>query len=411
MGDPLLAFMTLSAYSDEASLLTSNLIPKDTSLPFNFGNRGQCLVDETLSSSECFLLFATAESLGRSFWPFGPYTFVLEEMPGSLSGEQRQLGYQGSFYNFVIYFNVTLVLIMLVMSTSKLYLFLHVQEKFALTLPIIILGLCVLASFFSLFNTVFFTSNTAAPQEVLEGLQLLVWPLLWTACIVLGFYFGDVSMLTSSSSTSRILGKMVVPAVAVLFLVWGLFLGLTIYVTFLGAGDTNDHFFESLAQGNSDVLVYNLLVVRAAASFSCVIVCVAIVLFGGISIFLSSSGMSSEGRKTIIAISGLSLFITLVIGGLGLFYWSNYFTFNNVGWSPGFTDLHRIAIWELMVPILHHFLIVVALCFTFRISVDKEIEMSKSGTSSTSSSSSSSLSSSNSSSSSSSSTRDPVIEL
>jgi hypothetical protein len=409
LGDPLLLFIFGSGFGDEGSTQEYFMnIRKQT--PPEPTDIGQCAWLPEAPAGSCFSYTVVADALGRPFWPFGTPTMRLEKMPSSLTGLTRQLGYQGSFVNGVRWWSVVAVMIMLMMTTAKLYLFIHVQEKFAITLPIVVLGLCWLASFFFCFGTIFFSTDVAIRPGVVQGLAYVCWPLLWTACIVLGFYFRDVSTLTTSSEgTQNILGKLLIPAIVVMVIVWGIFMGIVIYLQFMGAVQINEFFIARAAQGYSDTQNQEYVVIQGAIAFACIVVVVAILAFGSISIVSGSSGMSSEGKRTIYSIAALSLFILLVLGGFGMYFWTGEFSFHNKGWTTGntFDDTHML--WKVFIPTMHHFLIVVALCFAFRVSVDREIEMSKSGTSSTSGMSSSSSGSSSSSSSSSS--RDPVIEL
>lgn len=409
LNDPLLIFAYGAAFTDQTSQQETLFNIRGT-MPPQQTNVGECAWVSSTSATQCVAYTAISDSLGRPFWPFGVPVYRLDVTPSSMTGLTRQMGFQGSFVNGARWWSVIACMIILLMTTAKLYLFFHVQEKFALTLPIIVLGLCWLTGFFFAFGTIFFPTDVAIPYYVLVGLGYICWPLLWTACIVLGFYFRDVSTLTTSAEgTQNVLGKMLIPAVIVMTIVWAIFMAIVIYLQFYGAVEINSFFFGRAAQGYQDTQNQEYLVVQAAVSFACIIIVMAVLAFGAISIVMGSSGMSSEGKRTIYSIAGLSLFILLILGSFGIFFWTGELSPRNKGWMIGVPAIYGIMLWKYLIPTMHHLLIVVAMCFAFRVSVDKEIEMSKSGTSSTSGMSSSS--SGGSSSSSSSSSRDPVIEL
>lgn len=407
LGDPLLTFFSNTVASDQWSVSDSLRNP----YPYTYGRAGPSLGQSpavgAIFNGISIIVGTSGLNFSRWFWPFGPIEVFLEEPPSSETGLTMQIGYQGSFVNGVLYWSITANLIMLMVTTAKLYLFLHAQQSFKLTLPIMVIGICWLASFFYLFQTVF-RSSDALPANVRDGLGSLVWPLLWSACMILGFYFGEVALLTSSSATTNVLGKMLIPAIISMTVVWGIFLGLTIYLNFLGAYKDTEQILFILFQGSLTSYANTLAEFQATVSFVCIGICVAILAFGSISIIIGARGMTNDGAKAIWIIAGLSVFILLCVSGFGLFYWSNYFTTSRFGWSNGFTIVYSQYLWRYLIPSLHHFFIVMALCFAFRLSLEKEIEVSKSGTSSTSGSMSGSGSSS---SSSSSANRDPVIEL
>lgn len=407
MGDPLLTFLANNVASDEWSVDDSVRNP----YPYTYGrvgvSTGQAAGVGAVANNINLVIGSTGNSFSRWFWPFGPVEIFLEEPPSSETGLTRQLGYQGSFVNGVLYWSITANLIMLMATTAKLYLFLHAQQSFKLSLPIMVMSICWLASFFYLFQTVF-RSSDALSQGVRDGLGSLVWPLLWTACMILGFYFGEVALLTSSSTTTTVLGKMLIPALLSMLVVWGIFLGLTVYLNFLGAYKDQEQLIFNLFLGVLYTYNQTLAEIQATVSFVCIGITMAILVFGSVSILIGSKGMTGDGAKAVWLIVGLSVFVLLVLGGFGLYYWSNFFTSYRYGWTNGFTVAYSMYLWRYFIPSLHHFFIVMALCFSFRLSIDKEIEISKSGTSSTSGAMSGSGSGSSSSSSAS---RDPVIEL
>jgi len=291
---------------------------------------------------------------------------------------------------------------------ARLSQFVVYQDGLKPSLPQIIIGILIMDSFFYMFGNVFFCQLTPIRQQVWLILFLLSWPLGWTACMLLGFYFREVSVLTSSQSGSNILGKLLIPALVVMGLVWVFFLTLEIFVA-AGSPGVLQSFWPDVTGGvdAARFTFQQLETAEAAVFFVCMGVVIVVIVFGVVSLLFAVAGTTGQHRGSVLNIVVLGFILVVDVGAFGFFRWSQTFAFSGYGWGLTMTLSSNYMLRFVLIDNIYHPILIIVLLANFRVKTAKEIEISKSGTSSTSSGSSKSSSSS----SSSSSTSDPVIEL
>jgi len=208
--------------------------------------------------------------------------------------------------------------------------------------------------------------------------------MIFSAALILGFYFREVSLLTSSPDSMAALNKLVIPCIVVV-LAW--MVGETIVSTL-----------------QSDPTSYNIDIItvfQADAGFTIAMACVVFLFLGwGVFSLLfslrNSGGSAARGTVVRVSLLGIGVMVTLLPFGI-IHGWCYLVLLKDLYTSTMFFLFFGMA---SAVP-------AIIICLSFRVSISKEIEISKSATSSTSGSSGASGSSK----SSSSSAADPVIEL
>jgi len=229
---------------------------------------------------------------------------------------------------------------------------------------------------------------TEADNRATRFFQLWPFTCSFSGLIVLGLYFKEISSLTSSKP-GGFLDKLKWPCVGLLGLLWA----TNITQSFIQA-------FPVDVQNSAGQFVQFIIAIFALSAFCCIVV----FAWGGVSL-LTSVPTSSEKFSTVLVVvlvAGFAVCDTTI----SCFIY-NVIT-NFIGGANGgpMGDGINFLQWMWIGQGLMYFgppTGMLMVCFLFRVSVAKEIELSKSGTSSTSSSSKSSSSSSSSS--------DPVIEL
>jgi hypothetical protein len=281
---------------------------------------------------------------------------------------------------------------LLTLSVWKSSSFYYADQKI-LSLPQSMFALTFLQAILGLFNSLalnFFGGVSALPVLTSAGRVFEFWP--WAVCCtqfaLFGFFLAEVSMITASQSSGG-LDKMKIPAAVTIVVVWV----LTIVVGALYGANVTDASANQAAKG-----------VLLGLMMPCFFVVGVIVIWGCTAVLISASkggGASASSIVKICLIGYASVIVFWAFGGA-------WFAFRSdpIVLAGQLDQYSNVAYCTFIVAVLVFVPSLVSLMFalSFRLSVSKEIEVSKSGTSSTSSSGSSSSSSSSRS-------DDPVIEL
>jgi len=291
----------------------------------------------------------------------------------------------------VMYVGLAALLVSLTIVIWKLALFISFEGGIKFSIAQIALFTCWLGCIFSIYPWALVGEWGLFGPGHTEGMQMFEYfPTSWmmTVTLILGLYFREIGTLTQSASGG--LGKMTIPAIIILSLLWA----ATITLGFLNV-------FEPQGAGGSDANgqfgQFYLAVICVVSAGTIFIIC-----WGAITLVSGLGFQSNKGAA--FRIIFLSAFCMICSVGFGL-----AFTITRVFIADVVKDLSEFETWIFWVAIntVVPAVVYAVVALNFRVQVAKEIEISKSGTSSTSSSSSSGSSSS----SSSSSQADPVIEL
>lgn len=297
------------------------------------------------------------------------------------------LTYSPSAYGFVVFFGETLGFIALAMVAVKLTLFISL-EGVKFSIPQIVLALSGFASFICLFQMLW--GPLFASVELSYGpgafFQSHFLPYWYAAIAVFSFYLVEVSVLTQSKISG--LDKFKIPAAIVC---------ATLLIIEIIVGSI----FAAFPATVNFTQVITLLACIYIICANLMIILLGIATFLLIRAMMGSSNLGGQSIRFGITsfllacmLEGSCLFCIFIAQGLR-------------GISPQWGEFSPLMgglalIWWTT------FLATILLASGFRVSLQKEIEISKSGTSSTSSSG---IGSSKESGTSSSSRADPVIEL
>lgn len=339
--------------------------------------------------------------------------------PRFLTGAMRQIHTVGTIFSFTIYAGRVAGIVLMIVGFVKYVQFFKFEGGVKLSIPQMVLSLVIVLGFDLTWITMFPRFlPVPIPIDVYEFFEDFGFPVAWTAVMIMGFYFREVSLLTSSSAAVGVLNKVKIPAIIVLSLMWAFFIITQIMFVvdpeFMSEQKIVTFYrFNLNSLGATDFVDYvsQIETARAAVAIVLIILCTAILVFGVISLLIAIGGASMSSKKTVIRISVLCSIIVIVLCVVGIMRWNFYICFCDVALGAQMTNLDQIFT-TLKYTVWHHFLVGMAILIAYRVQESKEIEASKSavdGTSSTSGSSSSSGGSS--SSSGSSSAGDPVIEL
>lgn len=357
---------------------------------------------------------------------YGGNCSVRLTQPRTVTGAQRQIHTPGSFASFVIYGGIVGGLTLILVGTVKLLAMLRLEGGPKFSIPQIVLSLTILTGFDLTWITLFtkFLPNPV-PLAMYDFCEDIGFPLVWTSVMIMGFYFKEVSMLTSAQGKNgAVLDKLRIPSAIILTLMWLFFLiSQIIFVVdpISITGDKISGFYQLKPDPNSNNQIPSLDVVQftarvergqAGVAIFTILVCSFIMVYGVVSLLIGLRGAASSAKKTIIRIIILSSIIVIVIMVLGIMRW----TWRLCDCDPAIPFDDVTNFYHAFVPakyaVFHHFFAGLAILLSFRVSESKEIEVSRSATGSTSGSSSSGSSSgASSSSASSASSGDPVIEL
>lgn len=297
----------------------------------------------------------------------------------------------GSLYN-IRWIGFSYAVFALVLCSSKLAIFVTAAGKLELNIPQLVLFCCALGSIFVIMDGIWVVFGFYETASNLGGKFFEYWCFSWSvsACVVVGFYFKEISSLTSSTSM-KFLDKLFIPFIGIIVLLWASQIVISFLNTFPPAVGAT-----SVTAGFGNLFISVIAFVDACT--------LAIVAWGSVSLLLTIGGIGSERKTIIITTIVLTCFATAVSVAFSITYLAiRYFPATTAG--AGLTAVNWTAL-GLGILLFAPTTVFVIFGFMFRISVSKEVEISKSATSSTSYSSQSTSASS-----SSSKGEEPVIEL
>lgn len=315
----------------------------------------------------------------------------------------------GSTTQFCYAANIISSLALLMVATAKINYFLHIQG-FRLTLPIVTLLFAIIGAIVGVFHSEVGFFAWRGSIHVYFWNFWIFWPLACaiTMEILMGLYFKEIASLTSSklpniqcffvSDSFFFLGKKV-PGLDVMFWPAVILIGGAWFMVLLAGG------FQTNPQlnlgSNAQTGVFAILIVVISIGF-------LIVVYGTIFLLIGIRGVEGEAKKAILSVIAVTGFATLTNTACGLAFLVEINYIPNL-WNNSMGIVNIVCFYELFMVFVPN-CVMLMFCVNFRITVEKEIEVSKSATSSTSSFGGKS-STSSSSSSSSSKHQEPVIEL
>jgi len=322
---------------------------------------------------------------------------VLLDSPSPVPYMQKAL-YPGTD-QFVRWFGVTLALIAMNLSIWKLSAFVQYEGGVKTSIPQMVLFFSFLSGLFLLLYFMVWGGSlnpeAISPYDAWEGVYWCPAGFYYTALIILGFYLGEISRLTSSQGVPG-LSLMKIPAIVFIVVTWCILISEMVTTAADGTG------LDSV--NNTMLFSFFFAWIGVILPFA-----VSAVLAWGVISLLRSLGSAQGSKLRFFRIIAIVLFAiacmwTFLLVNALMFYIPGDFLdrMGSLQWNLLLWDYYWLR--DLMY-LLGVALPLICVILNFQISVQKEIELSKSGTSSTSSASSSSSSSS------SSSQNDPVIEL
>jgi len=297
----------------------------------------------------------------------------------------------GSSTQFYFVCCIIVALCLMIVSSAKLIQFLHF-DGFKFKLPQVCLLIGFFASIVGLFVSNFGYFAWRAPSA--EGYTVIFFFVYWllgfgfTIAVLFSFYFIEVSKLTASQSAGG-LGYFIIPALVLIGLQW-------LMILIVGGLNANPTQGVDTASSQSALTTAQFAGFVIVLSIQFILTC-----YASFVVLLASKGTTQFG--SILRVVGLSLLASasLCAFGIAAVVFQNFSSANDSGSS---TFLQLLGYYEMFLWFVPMICMILYL-LNFKISLQKEIEISKSGTSSTSSMGASKSSSS------SSSGNDPVIEL
>jgi hypothetical protein len=301
---------------------------------------------------------------------------------------QKDVDTPSTVFGFIYFTALALCIISLIIVSGKFFLFVS-HQGLSFSMAQIELALVGLATFFLFFWLLFgrWMSNnylTFGPTSFFQWHYLPYW---YAAVALFAFYLAEVSLITTGSGSSNTLNIFKWPAVFVCAALWVMEV-------------VQGSLFAAYVPGVDIPVVLEVLCAMYMVSSSLLII---LVIFSCILLIKATAG--SQNQKLIfrlIATSG-ALVILLIFSNLNFYFIANDNLGRPVQWGEYSPTMAGIAGLWWSTPLAS-----ILIALNFSVTVQKEIDISKTGTSSTSMSSGSSGSSGSSSSSSNS---DPVIEL
>lgn len=275
-------------------------------------------------------------------------------------------------------------IVVCIIAATKLTQFLHMAGRIRFDFPMITLTLAFCGGVFGImlaeWGTFCWRAEVMFP--IYDFFAPFVIGFAVTVVILMGLYFGEIASITSAQG---VVGLSIYkwPAILIIAVCWIMILvtgGIT------AAGNAS----EILGQPTGFAVMGIIIATTGIA--------LLISLWGGFFLLRASQGKGDVIRVVLITIASAVLLM-----GFATAWAVTTYDLKLIDYTVSqVTYLNMLAFFSVFVPAICLILIMM----NFRVSVAKEIEISKSGTSSTSSGSSSSSSSSSSSNNS-----DPVIEL
>lgn len=196
----------------------------------------------------------------------------------------------------------------LVVCSSKLAIFIFISGKFEFTIPQVVLLFCCFGSIFVITDALWLINGVYETASNLGGKFFEYWCFTWSisACVVVGFYFKEISQLSSSSSL-KFLDKLFFPFVGVVALLWASQIVISFLTTFppaIGA--------SSVTAGFGNLFISIIAFVGA-----CTLV---IVGWGSFSLLRSISGISQDRKVMIISTISLTCLATTISVSFSIAY-------------------------------------------------------------------------------------------
>lgn len=343
-----------------------------------------------------FIPYSLQSNVGVSLFPLGgmnppnqTYSVLYERPPVNVLYDN--LAQPPSTYGFILYFGISLALVGLIFCVCKLALFIQHQEGLKPTIPQIVLFLCCTADLILLTFLVFGPQYACqhyywAPAVFFITHYLPYW---YSAIVVYGFYMAEVSLITRAGLTG--LDKFAIPCAIVC---------LALFVCEIVIGASFAAFDPEDAVTKFDALLELLAAIYLVVSSLLTIFVILVTLL----LVKALASTSNTGLMIQFCLVNFGLIVLIWFAMLGNIFIAQGLLEKSPRWGEFGPQMAGSAGWWWGTA-----LATLLLATSFRISVQKEIEVSKSATSSTGSSGGSS--SGFSSSSSSSASKDPVIEL
>ena len=300
----------------------------------------------------------------------------------------------------LVYFSLVMGLLGMLIAAAKLAIFIQ-HEGIRFNIPQIVMACCFVSSMFVFINGGLFGNSNLNNQgivsvDVQEGTFYLYYGFTMTALLILGFYFGEVARLTSAQSVPG-LDKLLIPAIIFVVINWAVVLANCF---FFGVDPPS-----AAVEGVELPALFNFFFAWLAVINPFVISC--ILVWGIISLVGAFSGSGNKGpiiRIVVTSVACLLFYWGFGLGGFIVFFEPGVLGASGDDVFAGYSLIEFNGLKQLLF-VLAYIPINIILCLNFSVSVQKDIDVSKSATSSTSGVSSSKSSSS------SSSNADPVIEL
>lgn len=286
----------------------------------------------------------------------------------------------------MVYVSIQIIgVVTCVVAMVKLMQFIHFSGRVQFDLPQVSLAICFIGGIFAIMMGEFGLSRinmSTVNVFTMNFFSPFVVEIASTVVILMGLYFGEIASITQAQSVAG-LSVYKWPAIVIIAVCW-----IMIFVSgALGIANREEISGTPLATA-----VLAMIIVTLGIGL-------IISIWGGLVLLKASQGKIEVVRVVLITLAAAVLVTGFGTGWAVIHYNIRFLLDDTV------TQLSYLSL-RLMFSIFIPCITLILVMFNFRVSVSKEIEMSKSGTSSTSSASSGSSSSSSSSASS-----DPVIEL
>lgn len=201
----------------------------------------------------------------------------------------------------------------LVLCSCKLAIFIFVAGKVEVTIPQLVLLFCSLGSIFVIIDAIWLIFGLYETASNLGGKFFEYWCFTWSisACVVVGFYFREISQLTSSSSM-KFLDKLFFPFVGVVALLWASQIVISFLNTFPPAVGAS-----SVTAGFGNLFISIIAFVGACT--------LAIVGWGSFSLVRSSVGISRDRKFMVTTTVFLTCLATAISVSFSIAYCKFFF--------------------------------------------------------------------------------------
>lgn len=362
----------------------------------------------------------TVSNNGRSYTPVGVGLLLRRYnvtafvgIPRTITGQERASNTPGTLPSFTIHGARAFGLILLIISSYKFGVFWSISGKVQFNIIQIQLSLGFILGFLIWFLAMYNPHLVGSPtnSDATTFLHAVSRAVTSTMVSIMGIYFAEVASLTSAQ-TSGTISKLKIPAIIIIAIVWI----MTLIVALIDAIDPDEFMFNfwrdtfNLTPAGvtaGSVVIDQIRLAEVGINIIVILLNCGVLIFGSVLLLKSLVSVSAQ-RKSMLARLIITIGATaLCYLVLGLALWWSFTGGSARTNLPNYlmSDANTL---QFTLTYLWSFFTAGVLLLSFRASVTKEVELSKSaGTDSTSGSSARSGSSS----SGSSSAGDPVIEL